>query len=1106
MCHDGNSASLSVRYLNAQLSALWENATECVKESGSNVLDVKSQEYEKSKYTRALAQFHYLGKKAPKTISSTEDLLFYATFDKPQLKFVCNHEAVLSLTIKSGHLNLDYQKSSIAGYRADHTKNRHPKDTTVVFRVEFARSHITGRDTKIGNASSKHLIQMLILKFETAKLVTFKDDEVMHPSVQEALTFYMRRYLEFLQHAGNHVLFDLPDFDDDKFKAKIDYSLHREPINLDDLCDGVTVFSADIKDMNEYLESQWMKAASLGRPQDCLSIALAEISSSWLMNAVIDNHFHVRFGAPKVRALCSHEVILYFDIQDIAFFRNSDFSIGIPDVYHNWTIAFVVDVVEEKEGTSITRIKLDLNTARFSSYFSTYKKTDTLVITYFNRIVKFLEVDYLDILTQYSMHVIYSVDIRVSGTGFGLIGGGGSAEYESEAESANWTDSEAEEEHRTVRRAHGNVSIFTERITSMVLYNFDQILAISEESIDSQFLSMWIKATHNQFDQSLAQWSLDLFNASFHAIKVRLLSNGKAIVCINIHQGDMAIKKESERTNFWTYIGWSKPTKEEITEKFTFEELSFSFMVDLLMVEGRSLDVQESWHSRFQDSLMWNSFHDKVRFFKHLLLDFQNATFIPELSSTLLLGTGRDGLTRVETVKHYMLQYLAHLSRAGHNIIHSVPVFSSDLRISFGFTEVIHKVVTKTEVTVKNCTYRSHSSESPVILILGMCNGRSIPSFLLEWHAGWVISTRGHKSLGTVCLSREAFLEGRLLRLLAEINAKTTLVPEFAGVIDGQWKLDLTTWAQHTYRSSGNTDFKKKSGSSSHLEYVWEHRDDWNYEHQGSDEKNGEYSLSCRTKNTVHVPTLYRPGVLVIELKGTSSVKVSGKSDHVKWSKKTSASWSALISIASRASGLVVEVSGELKPIFAEDESESEGICPLNVTSLHSQHFPDVVYLDEVILTIKQALEGEWEYSAPGYQSYALINPVFNVQGDLIAQLVENKASAMVLNAPKISFSSTTIESSESTTVTESLSTASYDKLSLTTPDFVRSDSMKSSTSSLDSPPLKTPSLDPAAPSFNPKSVPGFNGLLKTLPSVAETRVEETIEEEISIHDDFSDV
>ncbi len=186
---------------------------------------------------------------------------------------------------------------------------------------------------------------MLILKFESrifpylpihtksdgllvlaAKLVTFKDDEVMHPSVQEALTFYMRRYLEFLQHAGNHVLFDLPDFDDDKFKAKIDYSLHREPINLDDLCDGVTVFSADIKDMNEYLESQWMKAASLGRPQDCLSIALAEISSSWLMNAVIDNHFHVRFGAPKVRALCSHEVILYFDIQDIAFFRNSDFS------------------------------------------------------------------------------------------------------------------------------------------------------------------------------------------------------------------------------------------------------------------------------------------------------------------------------------------------------------------------------------------------------------------------------------------------------------------------------------------------------------------------------------------------------------------------------------------------------------------------------------------------------------------------------------------------------------------------------------------------------------------------------------------------------------
>lgn len=123
MCHDGNSAPLSVRYLNSQLSALWENALECVKSTKENSWDVRSEKYEKSKYTRALAQFHYYGRKAPKPQGSPSsvDFFFYATFGRPEIRFVCNHDAVLFVKIEKGHVNLEYNKviTGNGGVRAD---------------------------------------------------------------------------------------------------------------------------------------------------------------------------------------------------------------------------------------------------------------------------------------------------------------------------------------------------------------------------------------------------------------------------------------------------------------------------------------------------------------------------------------------------------------------------------------------------------------------------------------------------------------------------------------------------------------------------------------------------------------------------------------------------------------------------------------------------------------------------------------------------------------------------------------------------------------------------------------------------------------------------
>ena len=118
MCLNGNSAPLSTRYLNSQLTTLWQNAIQCVDEK-SHTLDVYSDEYEKTKHARALAEYHYFSLKSSASAQSTADFFFYSRFGQPELKFICNHEAVLTLTINKANLNLDLGRANLLESHAD---------------------------------------------------------------------------------------------------------------------------------------------------------------------------------------------------------------------------------------------------------------------------------------------------------------------------------------------------------------------------------------------------------------------------------------------------------------------------------------------------------------------------------------------------------------------------------------------------------------------------------------------------------------------------------------------------------------------------------------------------------------------------------------------------------------------------------------------------------------------------------------------------------------------------------------------------------------------------------------------------------------------------
>ncbi|KAJ7710708.1 hypothetical protein B0H17DRAFT_1223880 [Mycena rosella] len=981
MCNDGNSAPQSIRYLNAQLAALWENADDCAKQAGKNP-NFKSEHWEKGKYTRALAQYHHLGKKSASKIAGVKDLLFSASFGKPTLEVICNHEVVLHLTIEDGHLNTELTNSTKPGYRFEPKHNFDMHGLRVSYRMKFSRSSIKGRDSKIGSHGSKHLIQMMILDIDSAKLVMYKPS--LSVNVKDALAFYLPEYLRFLRSAGNHVLFNLPDFDDDKFSPNIDYSLISKALEVEEFCCDA-VHDTSLDDINKYLYDKWMMAAALGRPRDVLSICLAEISSAWLMHTSIDTYFHIRFGVPQIKALCSDEVLLYFTVDDIAFFGSSDFSQRPLNIYHGWKIAFIIDVVQEKVG-SVTKLKLDFGSARYSRHFSVMTETIDIAVTYFEKIVKFLTIDYLDVLTSYSLHIVYEVDVAVGP----LVGSGGG---ESDGHTASWTDGSDDEGEGGSRhgRQTGSIMIWTERLEKLVLGGYDQILTISERSIKELFLSYYRQGLRGKtLYQCFTHWKSDLFSANFDAIDVRLLSNDRAIVWVNIHNGELAIETGTEQHDFWTHIGFKKPTSTKKTIKREFSEVSIAFEVDLKVVEHTELSMATSWQPVFENSYLHQCHHSArdSRVYKHLVLNFQNAKHVPELSITAgLQGMGdREAVLKLETVLQYTREYLEHLSHHGHNIVHSVPIFTAGAD-SFGLTSVTYQVVTKTKVTIETCRHAIKESEAPVILILGMCGSRSMPTIRLQWFQGWVIP--GQKSLGSICLSKEMFLEGRLLKLLALVNKKTTIVPEWAGIVNGEWQYHLTILEKHSRRNNerGSWKFFKRSDKS--LDYIWEHRDEWNHDskHEGfsGEEKHGEYSLSCRTKNMLSIPTYFRQGCLEITFQGVSTLKIAKKQHGLpSWSKKTSAKWSASIAVHSRADGLHIEVVSE-SPVFADVESEGE--CTMDVQDEHMKHLPSEIDLQDTLRDLKALLQGTWEYSYPGMGAYALSSPVFTRNGDLILEL-----------------------------------------------------------------------------------------------------------------------
>lgn len=129
-----------------------------------------------SEYSHALAEFTFTN---PNTRNQT---MFHATFDKPEIEFICNHDAILRLKIKKGYYRLDYSKSSnmnysdkyvdiCTGFETYHRSFYRDRVQSLAniglsFRVSFDTRGLRGKDSKIGNG--QNLVQLIILNLPSA--------------------------------------------------------------------------------------------------------------------------------------------------------------------------------------------------------------------------------------------------------------------------------------------------------------------------------------------------------------------------------------------------------------------------------------------------------------------------------------------------------------------------------------------------------------------------------------------------------------------------------------------------------------------------------------------------------------------------------------------------------------------------------------------------------------------------------------------------------------------------------------------------------------------------------------------------------------------------
>ena len=138
---------------------------------------------------------------------------------------------------------------------------------------------------------------------------------------------FFRAYLIFLRLAGHHVLFGFPDFTDKKVleSLPVDYALlARTDEDLETFCRDITYFNLSTSQINDYIQyTQYERAEARAQERkEALVASIAKIR--WMKEPTVI--FDIKFGVPYVKALCPHEILFIFTLDEITQLEKYGFS------------------------------------------------------------------------------------------------------------------------------------------------------------------------------------------------------------------------------------------------------------------------------------------------------------------------------------------------------------------------------------------------------------------------------------------------------------------------------------------------------------------------------------------------------------------------------------------------------------------------------------------------------------------------------------------------------------------------------------------------------------------------------------------------------------
>lgn len=223
--------------------------------------------------------------------------------------------------------------------------------------------------------------------------------------------------------------------------------------------------------------------------------------------------------------------------------------------------------------------------------------------------------------------------------------------------------------------------------------------------------------------------------------------------------------------------------------------------------------------------------------------------------SGLLEGTDYKQIrTRREALIYYISgHYLPILSRARYQVLYTIPLAAVDVQRchSSTLTAVKFQILPFSHSSSATVSRQSIIHDRNSVVFLGMTDCHLMPQGQLPRGINWVCGTKDQYPQGAICIARHAFLECSVLAMLEIINRNTTVVPHFSGVHDGEWFLELTTWAKHERLINLACLWKQLPADSDCLNFDWKNRDEWRYEHEGDSSGSGLYTVKCKQHSTL---------------------------------------------------------------------------------------------------------------------------------------------------------------------------------------------------------------------------------------------------------------